>query len=90
MRALKEMADIIGVMLAVWGLMLLVLVVIEQFVVDLKLPIEGFMGALLNNALQLVIAGVLLVLWLWVWLLLTKHCRNRRLRSWSESPQGRS
>ena len=84
MKALKNMIDMISVMVLVWGLMLLLLIIINAVVVDLKLPAEGPTGSLVNNALQLAIGGTLFLAWLFVWYKATVYCRKRRLRVWSQ------
>jgi len=84
MKALKNMIDIVSVMVLVWGLMLLLLMIINAVVVDLKLPAEGLTGSLVNNALQLAIGGALFLAWLFVWYKATVYCRKRRLRVWSQ------
>ncbi len=87
MKALKYTMDIVGIMVLVWGLMLLLLMVVNNVVAELKLPIEGFAGSLINNALQLMIGGVLFLSWLFVWYKATVYCRKRRLRSWDRGSQ---
>jgi uncharacterized integral membrane protein len=83
MKVLKDTIDIVGVMVLVWGLMLLLLIIINTAVVNLRLPMEGLVGSLVNNALQLVIGGALFLAWLFVWYKATVYCRKRRLRLWS-------
>jgi len=87
MKVLKYTVDIVGIMVLVWGLMLLLLMVVEAVVVNLKLPIEGTVGSLVNNALQLAIGGTLFLAWLLVWYKVTVYCRKRRLKLWSRSSQ---
>jgi len=87
MKVLKYTMDIVGIMVLVWGLMLLLLMVVEVVVVNLKLPIEGTVGSLVNNALQLAISGALFLAWLLVWYKVTVYCRKRRLKLWSRGPQ---
>jgi len=87
MKALKYTMDIVGIMVLVWGLMLLLLIVVEAVVVNLKLPIEGAVGSLVNNALQLAIGGALFSAWLLVWYKATVYCRKRRFKLWSRGPQ---
>jgi len=87
MKTLKYTADIVGIMILVWGLMLFLLIVVNNVVVDLRLPIEGFEGSLINNALQLAVGGALFLAWLFVWYKVTVYCRKRRLRLWSRDPQ---
>jgi uncharacterized integral membrane protein len=87
MKVLKDTIDIVGVMVLVWGLMLLLLIIINTAVVNLRLPMEGLVGSLVNNALQLVIGGALFLAWLFVWYKATIYCRKRRLRLWSQGSQ---
>jgi uncharacterized integral membrane protein len=87
MKVLKDTIDIVGVMVLVWGLMLLLLIIINTAVVNLRLPMEGLVGSLVNNALQLVIGGALFLAWLFVWYKATVYCRKRRLRLWSQGSQ---
>jgi len=87
MKALKYTIDIVGVMVLVWGLMLLLLIIANTVVVNLRLSIEGLAGSLLNNALQLAIGGALFSAWLFVWYKATVYCRKRRLRLWDRGPQ---
>jgi len=87
MKVLKDTIDIVGVVVLVWGLMLLLLIIINTAVVNLRLPMEGLVGSLVNNALQLVIGGALFLAWLFVWYKATVYCRKRRLRLWSQGSQ---
>jgi len=87
MKVLKYTMDIVGIMVLVWGLMLSLLMVVEAVVVNLKLPIEGTVGSLVNNALQLAIGGALFLAWLLVWYKVTVYCRKRRLKLWSRGSQ---
>jgi hypothetical protein len=87
MKALKNVIDIVGVMVLVWGLMLLLLIVVNAVVVSLKLPIEGPAGSLVNNVLQLTIGVALFLAWLFVWYKATAYCRKKRLKLWSQGPQ---
>ncbi len=87
MKALKNVIDIVGIMTLIWGLMLVLLMLIDRFVVNIRLPLEGFLGSLVNNGVQLAIAGVMFLAWLYLWYSLTLYCRKRRLRLWSRSSQ---
>ncbi|MHC1600871.1 MAG: hypothetical protein ACXQTI_00550 [Candidatus Nezhaarchaeales archaeon] len=87
MKSLKYTIDIIGIMILIWGLMLAMLLFIDRIVVNIRVPIEGVIGSLINNGIQLVIAGAMFLAWLFLWYRLTVYCRRRRLKLWSKSSQ---
>ncbi|RLF08122.1 MAG: hypothetical protein DRJ60_01085 [Thermoprotei archaeon] len=87
MRSLKYTIDIIGIMILIWCLMLAMLLLIDRVVVNIRIPIEGIIGSIVNNGIQLIIAGIMFLAWLLLWYRLTVYCRKRRLRLWSKSSQ---
>lgn len=87
MKILRYIIDIVGIMIFIWGLMLALLLFIDKVVVEVKLPLYGFIGSILNNFVQLVISGMLFLAWLFLWYKLTNYCRRRRLKLWSKDPQ---
>jgi len=85
MKSLRYTIDIIGIMVLVWGLMLAMLLLIDRVVMNIRIPIEGVIGSIVNNGIQLVVAGIMFLAWLFLWYKLTAYCRKRRLKLWSKS-----
>jgi len=82
---LRRLLPLAGIMVLVWGLMLLLFIAIEKLIVPIPTLPEGLGGPLATGVVKALLALALALLWLYAWHGLTKLYRRRALRSTSPS-----
>ncbi|MDI9619492.1 MAG: hypothetical protein QFX33_01510 [Candidatus Nezhaarchaeota archaeon] len=71
----------------IWLLIIALLILINTVIVNLRIPLEGVIGAAINNGIQIALSGILFLLLLIAWHKLTMYCRERRLKHWRQRAQ---
>lgn len=77
---MRRALPVAGMMVLVWGLMLLLFIAIEKLVVPIPTLPESLGGPLATGVVKALLSFSLALLWLYVWHSLVKLYRRRALK----------
>lgn len=79
---IRRILDFVIVLLFVWICMFLGLFIIDNFIVPMRLPSK--INGIITGILEVIISGILAIIWLWLWRNIVKKMFWSRLKDRQE------